>query len=115
MGGFFEFVSGFKLEDWGSIASITGLVITVVVFFNIRKIKEFYIFKGRVPELLVRLAKHASNLSAFHKEFEDSLQQIEEEVGLSEITLKSLKKIITFSKKFCENCSKAYKQISIIS
>lgn len=76
----------------GSAASILSLIITLYLFYAIRKIKSFYVSKARVPELIEQLEGYASNLADFHRDFKKSREQVLLEIGKAEVTLKSLKK-----------------------
>ena len=75
----------------GNTASIISLIITVYLFYAVRKIKSFYVSKARVPELIRELKEHASHLAEFHRDFEDSSEQVLLEIGKAEVTLKSLR------------------------
>lgn len=79
----------------GSAASIISFVITLYLLYAVRKIKSFYVSKARIPELTEQLKEHASKLADFHRDFEESRQQVLLEIGRAEVTLKSLKKKVT--------------------
>ena len=53
-----------SLTDLGSVASIIGVVLTILIFLSVRKIKSFYVIKTRVPDLLEKLSKYASAISS---------------------------------------------------
>jgi hypothetical protein len=57
-------------SDVGSIASLISLGMTFYVLYTVRKIKNFYVFKARVPELTGQLEGHASKLIEFHGELQ---------------------------------------------
>ena len=78
----------------GSIASIVSLFLTIFIFFGIRKIKRFYIFTGRVPEVVESLDKIASNISKHLNDYEESQPLIRLELAKAEVSLKSLRKKI---------------------
>ncbi|HEB36124.1 hypothetical protein LCGC14_0953010 [marine sediment metagenome] len=77
--------------DFGTIASILGLILSILIFFFIRKIKSFYIFKIRVPGLSKRLQDIASSISSYLNDYESSINSIDEAVVTCEVVLKSLK------------------------
>jgi predicted PurR-regulated permease PerM len=83
------------ITDIGSVASILGLVLTILIFLSLRKIRRFYVFTARVPELLDKLTKHAGKISEYQKEFSNSQQEIELELSKAEVVLKSLKKKVS--------------------
>ena len=86
-----NFFQNITFADISNAASILGLLLTILVFINLRSIKRSYIFTARAPELLEKLVKHGSNLSAYLKDFSNSRQEIELELAGAEIVLKSLR------------------------
>jgi len=80
-----------SFTDVGTIASILGFLLTVFVFILIRRIKSFYIFKIRVPDLSKRLKDISSNIASYLNDYESSVNSIDEEVAKCEVVLKSLK------------------------
>ena len=86
-----EILKRITLSDIGNVASILGLLITILVLINLRNIKRFYVFTARVPELLEKLGKHAGKISVFQKDFSNSGREIELELAEAEIVLKSLR------------------------
>jgi predicted PurR-regulated permease PerM len=81
-----------SITDIGSVASILGFLLTILIFLSLRIIRRFYVFIARVPELLSKLIEHAGEISKYQKEFSDSQQEIELELSKAEVVLKSLKK-----------------------
>ncbi len=86
-----ELLKKVTLSDLGNAASIIGLLLTIMIFINLRNIKRFYIFTARVPELLEKMRQHAGKISSYQEDFSNSGQEIELELAGAEITLKSLK------------------------
>jgi hypothetical protein len=84
--------SGPLLTALANALSIAGFVITIFVFLDVRKIKKFYVFTGRVIDLSKSLKQHSSNISEYLNDFEGFLPQIQEELTRAEVTLKSLEK-----------------------
>lgn len=80
-----------RLSDLGSIASIIGLVITLVVFYRIRKLETRFLFTARVPEYIRQLNGQNSYLYELLQNFDGSLREIQVELAICEATLKSLK------------------------
>jgi len=87
-----KLLSGNFFSAIANLLEIIGFVLTVIVFFSIRRIRSFYVFKGRVPEQTEILDKHASALYEFYKTFSDSFQQIKLELKIAEGTVNSLRK-----------------------
>jgi len=92
MESFYSWIKNFKFSDFADVISVIGFCFTIYVLLTIRKIKNFYVFKARVPDLLKKVSKHASQLSQFHNNFEDSKPLILLEIGQVEVILKSLNK-----------------------
>jgi hypothetical protein len=83
---------GINFDDIANVASILSLLLTIYVLYTVRKIKNYYVFKARVPELVNQISDHASKLALFHNDYENSREQILLELGKAEVTLSSLKK-----------------------
>jgi len=76
----------------GSIASIISLVLTIIIFFSIRKIQSFYIFTARVPEVVSDLDEIASSISEYLNDFENNIHRISKELARAQAKLQTLKK-----------------------
>jgi len=85
-------LSGDFFSAIANLLEIAGFVLTVIVFFSVRRIRSFYVFKGRVPEQTETLDKHAFALSEYYREFSDSSKQIKLELKIAEGTVNSLRK-----------------------
>jgi hypothetical protein len=81
------------------VAGLIGFAISVYLFFNIRKIKEFYIFATRTPELLNALKQSASNISKLNADFEENKNHIGTELARTSGILASLRKKAPFAQK----------------
>ncbi len=81
-----------RLSDIADVLEVVGFVLTIYVLITIKKIKNYYVFKARVPDLLKKMSKHASQLSQYHKDFENSKPEILLEIGQAEVILNSLSK-----------------------
>ena len=44
----------------GSISSVVGLLMTIGVWYSVRKLRMFYLAKGRIPDLLSSIDYRAS-------------------------------------------------------
>jgi hypothetical protein len=51
----------------GDIASLLSLVLTLLVYFNVRKLRRAYLFTARVPELTEELDSSRACAAACHK------------------------------------------------
>ena len=92
-----------SITDIGSVASILGFLLTILIFLSLRSIRRFYVFTARVPELLSKLKKHAGEISKYQRNFSDSQQEIDLELKTAEVVLKSLKKKVGRQTKYSIN------------
>ncbi len=103
-------VIGFVITLIGFPISVISLVITLYVYQSIENIKGQYVSKARVPDLLKNLNKHASKLSEYYGDFDNSKDAILLEIGNTEVALDFLKGKV--SKQIQTSIEKAYVQIS---
>lgn len=75
-----------------NLISIVGFVITLWVLIDVKNIKSYYVFKGRVPQHTKKLKGHAKNLVGYMNDFEGMLPEIELELVSVEVELESLAK-----------------------
>lgn len=75
----------------GNIASIVSLILTFYVFLDVRRIKSYYIFAGRVPVLIETLEQHGARIFDYLDKGKHSLLEIEMELANTEVVLESLK------------------------
>lgn len=87
----YQWVAGLTLSDWGSVASITGLAVTIWVVWTVRNIRNYYVVRTRVPDLAKRLRKHAVNLSEYLNDLPTFAHPAAAELALLEATLGSIK------------------------
>jgi paraquat-inducible protein B len=73
----------------GDFASIISLLITILVFYNVRKIRQHYRSTARIALFIDRLERHILELARYLKDFENSQEEIEVELATSKATLKS--------------------------
>jgi len=83
----------------GNIFSIASFILSIIVLWNIRKLRNAYRLRARGPSLLKDLSKAASNLSKFMNAYTDFLPQITEELGRVAVKLRSLKRKLSGDQK----------------
>lgn len=89
-----------NLNNIGSIASIAGFIVTVLVFLSLRRIRRFYFVRVRIPKLAESLSSRVSKISNYMNDYENSNNNILVELAEIEAVLKSMKgKVIGDSKK----------------
>jgi hypothetical protein len=65
----------------GDVASVIGFFLTIAVYIGLRRIRTFYVFRARVPELADRLREKASTIATLLADYEGSKQQIQIELA----------------------------------
>jgi hypothetical protein len=79
---------------WDAIAnaaSIAGFLLTVWVFWDVRNLRNFYLFKARVPELQERLSTLASSISSSLSSGDVATVALDEVLAELEILMRSLR------------------------
>lgn len=74
----------------GGLASIVGLGFTIYVFFGVKKIKQEFLFRARLPSLLKKIQNHASTISVELTNLPGSSHTIIEELAIAQVNIKSL-------------------------
>jgi hypothetical protein len=74
----------------GNVFSIVSFILSILVLWNIRKLRNAYRLRVRGPSLIKDLSRATSNLAKFLNEYEAFLPQIREELGRVEVKLQSL-------------------------
>jgi len=85
------------VSNVGNISSIVGTVISIYLLSTVKKIKNHFLLRARVPEILKVLKKNANDLSDQLRQFENSQKNIEVIFGKIESILKNLVPKITGS------------------
>lgn len=83
----------------GNLLSIASFVLTIFVLLNVRRLRNAYKLRVRGPSLIKDLAKCASNLAGFMNDYNESLSQINEELGKVTVKLRSMKRKLSGSAK----------------
>ena len=72
------------------VASILGFLVTIAVALTVRRLRAFYMFKVRVPELTARIAEKASSISTRAADFNNTKDEIAVEFRQIGVLLMSL-------------------------
>lgn len=75
----------------GSISSIIGLLLTILIFCRLRHIHRNFLFQARFPVLNRKIKQHRSQLSTLLNTYDDSIDQIEIELKKCQSNLCSIK------------------------
>lgn len=87
------------------IASVVSLALTLLVYFNIRKLRRAYLFTARVPELIDDLSVKASELLTLHGIGAQSKSQIQVVMAEADVLLRSLKSKVDGSSRSAVNAA----------
>lgn len=71
------------LADFGSLASIVSLILTILIYLGLQNIKNSYIFRIKSPQLLRFLQSKTSELNKLAEDFPASGKQISDELAKS--------------------------------
>lgn len=75
------------LADVGGFASIISLILTSIIFFTLRSIRNSYIFRIRSPQFIKFLATKTSELNELAREFSANSKQIVDELAKIDVRL----------------------------
>jgi hypothetical protein len=78
------------LSDLGSYASLISLALTVYIAWNVRNIKNKYIFRIKAPQFVKTLTKRASTLIEYTNDFQNNKREIGDELTLIDVKLKGI-------------------------
>ena len=87
---FIAIINGDFFSAAGILSSIAGFILSVFVLLTVRKLKKFYIFTARVPQVNEELGNIASSVSEHLINFDGYTTKTFEILANAEITLKSL-------------------------
>ena len=87
------------LADAGSIASLIGLILTVIIYLDLRRIKNSYIFRIKSPQFVRFLTSKTSALIDLAQDFPNNNKQINIELAKIDVRLNSMQVRTTGSAK----------------
>lgn len=89
-----QLLSKETLSFVADILSLVGFFLTLAVFIGLRSIKNYYVLKGRLPDLIETLDTYASRLSTLSEsEEEASEREVRLIMERTKVALGSLKKM----------------------
>lgn len=94
MEGTISLLTGPSATALGTFSSIVSLLLTVIVYINIRKIRKFYLFTARMPQLCERIALKSSSLLEHLNSFSGVTVTIRTLLTEIEVLLASLNGIV---------------------
>lgn len=87
-----EWMAEQTLSDYGSLASIIGLLISLVTLVLVKLLRKQFLFKARIKEHSTSLGKIASNVSSLLPSFADNEVEIDEELAIADVKLRNIQK-----------------------
>ena len=79
-----------KLTSLSPVADAVSLVVSVAVYLSISKMRKFYLYAARAPELISKLEEIASQISSQLNSFNGSSTEIHKLLAQAEVSLKAL-------------------------
>lgn len=101
-----------QISEWASItgAALTlgGIVLTLLVFLGVKKIRSYYSFNIRMPDLIQKLRDHNSSLQKQFRDFDSNKKDIQYEINqiiaiMETVEHKTLKDLRQKIKVFLKN------------
>jgi len=82
-----------------NVISVIGFIITIFVMIGVRQIRGQYTSRIRVPELRMRLVKHASQIGELLNDYSNNKDYISLEMANTEPVLQAIKKRLGWSER----------------
>lgn len=83
---------GHRLSNYGSMASIIGLLISLVTLILVKAIRKQFLFRLRIDEHSESLGEIASNLSHLLTSFIGNEEEIDELLAVANVKLRNIQK-----------------------
>lgn len=80
------------LNNFGSWASIVGLLITVFTLFMLYSIRKKFLFRSSVDDHLSKVSEISSNISSLLQSFKKNEKDIEELFSLVDVELRAMQR-----------------------
>lgn len=113
----FEAITAFfiskEITAFATVVTILSFFMTLYVMFAVKKIRKFYIFNARVPEIIKRLTDITSKISIQLNSFNGIDRALNEILVNAEVELSSLTRKVDGSLK--KQASSLAKEIRILS
>jgi len=75
----------------GNLASIAGLIVSLLVLWGVRRIRLHFLLRARIPEIMKDLEDRADRFSKLLKEFESQRNQCKNEMSICQPVLHNLR------------------------
>jgi hypothetical protein len=90
--GLMEWLIEKQLSDYGSMASIIGLLISLVTLILVKALRKQFLFRSRIDEHSESLGAIASNVSSLLSSFIGSEEEIDDELAIANVKLRNVQK-----------------------
>jgi uncharacterized membrane-anchored protein YhcB (DUF1043 family) len=87
-----EFLLSADLSDYGSCASIVGVILTFLTFILVFKIKKKFLFRSTVDDYKKSLDDISSNISNLFNSYADNIDDIDEAFAIADVKLRNIEK-----------------------
>lgn len=78
-----------RISGW---SSILGFFLSIWVLYNVKKLRNYYLLKARIPEIIKEINKFSKELNSYLDDINNNKNQILVIIKKFEFTLKSLKR-----------------------
>jgi len=100
-----------QLSDYGSLASIFGLIVSLVTLFLVKALRKQFLFRSRIDEHSQSLDGIASNISSLLSSFIGNEEEIDNELAIANVKLRNVQKgasgdLLSDAKKARKNIAK---------
>lgn len=87
-----EWIVKTSLSDFGSIASIMGLLISFITLLLVKALRKQFLFRTRIEEHSNSLASIASDVSSLLSSFVGNESEIDKELAIADVKLRNIQK-----------------------
>ena len=87
-----ELLKALNLNDFGSWASIAGLILTLVTFLMLFGIKKKFLFRFSVDDHMKKIIEISSEISPLLKSYIENKNDIDELFALADVELRAMQK-----------------------
>lgn len=89
---FIKYIIDISLSDWGSWASLLGLIITFATYSGVSKLKNKYLFSSSIDIHIKKINDISSEMTALIATYNNSQEQFEEYLALANVELRVMQK-----------------------
>ncbi|WP_415881726.1 hypothetical protein [Neptuniibacter sp. QD34_54] len=87
-----ELLETLNLNNFGSWASIVGLILTLITFLMLFGIKKRFLFRSSVDDHMKKITEISSDISPLLKSYVENKNDIDELFALADVELRAMEK-----------------------